>query len=209
MKHEILMRFCSDEEIRPAMQNPFIDKDFVCATNGHIAVIIPKSLSEKDYSQNPSMKIMDLVNEAGSSADITKINLALFEPPKKPLYEKTINEVVCKECDGDGETTCFSCGHTHECEKCGGEGVVSEEIITDKIIGDQIDEDSCLVNISLAYYNPKYVNLIKSISDTWSIRNLHPMRASLWESGDIRVLLMPKRFGGDKSIKIIKIEESL
>lgn len=33
--------------------------------------------------------------------------------------------VLCPHCHGHGDTECPTCGHSHDCDECGGEGYVS------------------------------------------------------------------------------------
>ena len=34
---------------------------------------------------------------------------------------------TCRECDGDGHTDCFNCGHDMVCKKCSGTGAESQD----------------------------------------------------------------------------------
>lgn len=43
-----------------------------------------------------------------------------------PDIEADGKEVECAECFGKGEVTCVCCGHTHDCEDCGGSGKIKE-----------------------------------------------------------------------------------
>jgi hypothetical protein len=208
MKDEILKKFCSEEKIRPAMMNPFINGEFVCATNGHIGIIIPKSLTETDYSKNPTMRMIEVLDNTDL---LTKsLNIQLRETmtnfPKEPIYETIGEEKKCPECDGSGEIECSECGNTYDCKRCDGTGKIGHIIKTDKIIGEQIAEDY-RVKINGCYFNPAYINLIADIADGWNILALSDRQASLWQSGDIRMLLMPIRYDeADGLYKVIEIK---
>ena len=206
MKDEILKKFCSDEEMRPAMMNPFINGDFVCATNGLIAIIISKSLAEKDYSQNPSLKLLEIL-ESTTLLD-TPINISFkdFNFPKEPIYETIDEERDCSYCNGTGECECMDCGAEHECGKCDGTGKVGRKIKTGKIIGEEIS-DQYRIKIETTFFNPKYIAMLTDISEEWQLLSLAETQASLWQSGDVKVLVMPLRYDEtSKQYQVIEIK---
>jgi hypothetical protein len=207
---EILRKFCiSKEKIRPAMMNPFVIQDTVYATNGYIAIAIPKDYAEEDYSDNPVMdKLPTFFNPIKLFDNPYKINLCetVKNLPKEPIYEVIENTEECPDCYGSGECECSDCGNTHDCGHCDGEGVIGTKTKTDKIIGEQISE-GYRIKIDGCFYNPLYIEIISTVADDWDILYIKPTEALTLKNGEIKVLLMPIRYdesSGDYKILGIK-----
>jgi hypothetical protein len=121
-----LKQFCSTDRIRFNLHNPFSQGEFTYATDGRVAVRVPR--------------IMDFP-EADKPA-VSGIFLSYFKDGPKgsikvDLPEITTGEQDCKECGGTGhEHDCPDC--TCECDFCDGDGTVPHLAKVCVTIGDAL-----------------------------------------------------------------------
>lgn len=126
-----LQRFCgTEDEIRYYMRRPWCNGDFICATNGHIAIAIPDDGRELNVEGNPREMPNVLKLLSGPI-------LGEFAPmPALPSIEecgacerckgKGRHRVVpCDECRGAGEVNYGR--HAYRCAECRGEGLIGDE----------------------------------------------------------------------------------
>lgn len=113
MSKEIeLQQFCSREETRPYICQPFSLGEFTYATNGHIIVRVARraDAGEQDILKQGSV---DKVLACHAGAEFkTFPTLSIPDAVREP----------CERCDGTGKehADCDCC--THKCENCDGEG---------------------------------------------------------------------------------------
>ena len=117
---ELLKKFVSQNDPREYMRAPFSRGEWTYATNGHIAVRVPKidgiaTLAEKHIHQ------LESLFQSASGNDF--IALPTLPPPEKcQMCDGTGAAYECPECDGEGE---FEYGtHTYWCKECDGHGQV-------------------------------------------------------------------------------------
>lgn len=131
---DLLRSCCSKSEYRPNLQRPFLQGDYVIATDAHAILAIPKE--ECDTSNLATLDKPDIVPYLKEECtefmelDFKRLNAE---------YERLVNEYgkldfKCKECDGDGKVDWEyhdNDWNTHkmrgECPICHGEGVVSKD----------------------------------------------------------------------------------
>jgi hypothetical protein len=107
---ETLQTFCSTDEYRSSLQNPFSIGKFTYATNGWVAIRVPRM---EDVPENPL------------APDIKKA--VTFGAPATPLVLRNIAIPElrdCLECNGKGTRYCVcpDCTGTHYCDDCNGLG---------------------------------------------------------------------------------------
>ena len=107
MTKQDLMKFCSVD--RENLKEPFSRGDFTYATNGHIAVRIPRLPDVPENSDAPSN--IEILFEKYKGSEYYPI-------PDVPPIKK----VACYHCDGVGH---FKKGNKLECEKCCGTGKIT------------------------------------------------------------------------------------
>lgn len=125
-KSELLQRFVQMETgFRDYLRTPFLLGEFVYATNGHVAVRVPRDgLDYKEIENGKVREIGDLF--AKSTRDTwTDIPTLPERIPCKHCNGSAV-QVECDDCDGNGE---FDHGmHTYECQKCRGSGQVTGRV---------------------------------------------------------------------------------
>lgn len=144
---EFLKHFISSDGMRPNLAAPWIaknkntDKDFVCATNGHIAVIMTTKLCEEqglDLStitgDDDRPDIFELIESEFDSEKLEPIDFNIVSgtlediktPPNKHIEPEFM---YCDGCFGDGKfetnESCSTCGATNDphmvvCHGCKG-----------------------------------------------------------------------------------------
>ena len=117
---ELLKKFVSQNDPREYMRSPFTRGEWTYATNGHIAVRVPKIDGVEIL---PEKHIPNLEGLFQSAGDNEFISLPWMPPLKEcPLCSGTGIAYECPECDGEGE---FEHGtHTYRCKECDGHGQV-------------------------------------------------------------------------------------
>jgi len=104
-----LKPFCGSAPSRSAIQEPFSQGDFTYATNGHVAIRVPRLADVPDHPGAPTMERL-WVKPAQVKAHAV-MPAALPEP----------SYIQCVECEGQGRVhTCPDC--TCVCDWCNGEG---------------------------------------------------------------------------------------
>lgn len=97
-----LLEFCSKDQMRKGLQKPFkVFDNEVCATNGHVAVIVKGEAEASKFTD----KMPDLIEPT----------LRLCSNSKIPEYD--LDSVECDKCGGDGIL--------HTCPSCDGEEQVT------------------------------------------------------------------------------------
>lgn len=133
IKKEILQAFCADDELRPGLSTPFLNKptNEVWATNGRILLMVDPKLLRSKYkpSERPLTLTIPLPN-SDTIVQLSDIDAAYSQFELIP--EKTEKEgdvIECPACEGSGEVTWEyndPDGHTHhmdaDCPVCNGFG---------------------------------------------------------------------------------------
>lgn len=130
---ELLKRFVAGrDDIREYMRAPFVQGEWIYATNGHIAVRVPKTEGiEAEESAKPA-KIGDLFEK--NKRD-TFIEIPALPPREKcPTCNGSGIGYRCSECNGEGEIE--HSRHTYGCKECGGSGQTDD--------GDDADKEPCV-----------------------------------------------------------------
>lgn len=120
-----LKKFCENDRCRPYLNNPFSIGDFTYASDGRIAVRVPRLESVGEVEGAPDT-ILKVFTE----------NLIAFDQatlvPKPPQVadlsckacKRTGKVTLCETCGGEGYQEC-DLGHDHDCEDCDGNGVIA------------------------------------------------------------------------------------
>ena len=118
---EFLKKFAANSsDPREYMHAPFTRGEWTYATNGHVAVRVPKIDGIETAPEKAIPKLEELFESSRSYVFIAI-------PPLPPLEQcrmcnGTGSAFECPECDGEGE---FEYGtHTYECKECDGSGQV-------------------------------------------------------------------------------------
>jgi hypothetical protein len=125
MTNEQLQKFCSKDETRPGITQPFTDGEWTYATDGRMMIRVPVTEPVPWRESQPKNAYTLIPDRAG----MTPCEL----PPGWQARELPMRD--CKECDGDGKDRiecdeckgecvieCSECGHSEDCEKCDGTG---------------------------------------------------------------------------------------
>ena len=117
---ELLKKFVSQDDPRKYMRSPFTRGEWTYATNGHIAVRVPKIDGVEILPEKYIPSLEGLFQSVGGNDFIA---LPWMPPLEEcPLCSGTGIAYECPDCDGEGE---FEHGtHSYFCEECGGSGQV-------------------------------------------------------------------------------------
>lgn len=129
---QILNKFCSDHPDRPTLSKPFLNGNYVCATDTFTAIRVP--LGNIEWLFSPMEKP---ISQFQSFFQITNWNENLIpvESWWKNLQKlKTEDEwqdwANCEKCEWEWIIYCDQCDHENDCEKCKGTGKKEKDKLT-------------------------------------------------------------------------------
>jgi hypothetical protein len=172
---EILRACCAEESTRFCIDNPFVQGDYVVATNGHIAARLPVGKCDwLETLHSNGEKVPPIMSLPWDGKQMPAIPLPRVaeKPPMVP----------CEYCGG-GSTHLCACGHEHPCGECNGEGMMPA-----------LEKGIDIGPVALA---ARYIRLLQSFGVTEVVpvqktvdikRDMAPV---LWRVGDVTGLLMP------------------
>ena len=188
---ELLNYFVSTDELRPVLQEPCLNGDYVVATDGHKAIKIPISLLENEYKV--SEKYPNLQKIIDDSLRDHKCDGIIRLADLKEVFSK-FEEIddygICLMCDGDGTHEC-ECGHRHECQECDGTGDGKYKI------GKKFDDEGkfCIGNaiFNANNFRPIY-DIFKHFGNNHIKLLANPQfQVNVFVVGDIQIIIMPCR----------------
>lgn len=148
-----LKPFCSTAEIRPDLLDPWSHGEYTYATNGFIAVRVPRrpDAADKSSEGESCAGTVDSYLTGVETADMAP--LPDVEPPAVPAYVPTPcmpcagtgreHVTQCRDCRGAGMHECQTCHHEDECETCHGSGQIVRAATTEDDPKQVVDCDEC------------------------------------------------------------------
>lgn len=200
---QIFTMYCSTDELRPAMNNPFEIEGVVYATDAYQMIYTEKSnldfeVVNPDGIKLPAANIIIPKVVCRELLDVSKID---FEALKtEPEYRVIKEEKTCSECSGLGDVEWeYSCGlNTYykdfECPVCKGSGISEpeyKELTGNKCFGKKY------ITINAVPFNVSFINNLKLVSEYMSEKVYLVSQATehhkgyLFEIGKLKVLVMP------------------
>ena len=185
---KFLELFTSNDPIREQLQVPCANGAVVFATNGKVAIKVPKDSCLSQYNiidKYPDIqKIFDEAIESNPVPKTIAINKL------RALY-KNFNRVpkyaLCVECNGTGNCICPNCDDEHDCGHC-------DDGYTEERIGIEIDfNENFLLGAAVfkaVDFEPVYSVCDSLNSDLQILGNL-PTGVTIIRCSDIEMLAMP------------------
>lgn len=174
MQLEDLKKFCSEDETRPGLWNPFQANGYTYATDGRIMIKTPLIEGTRNIPEALKFEILDanIPKEEGIPVEYPK-SWESFTPEIEKCHtcKGTGAIKTCRTCDGEGEITCDHCGHEDTCEDCRGKGI---ESVAPLSIGSELCEycdgkgtiettSIVSLNRGLVFVNFRYLEKIHSL----------------------------------------------
>ena len=125
MKLEDLQPFCSVDETRYGLLQPFNHGPHTYATDGRVIVRVPKIEEIPDRKGLPKNPADVIPAGIGYKPVELPPNWENYQPTKLECKDckGTGQQIKCRHCNGTGEVECESCGHEDNCEHCRGSGM--------------------------------------------------------------------------------------
>lgn len=132
-----LKAFCSTDKGRQDLQEPFSAGDFTYASNGHVAVRVPRLSEYAEVMDHRKVKTID----SWFARDVTFSPFpAVVLPTVAPHVPKPckdcnatgrIHSTSCSKCSGSGLHKCYACNNENDCEACDGYGYIERPATTE------------------------------------------------------------------------------
>lgn len=127
---DLLRQFCSTDETRPNIMQPFLDGLWTCATDGRVLIRTKLDLGVKpsEFTPPPTVQIMGDIYIGAKPIEIPDDwrTMEILKEECKDC-EGTGHCKKCRDCDGDGEKSCCECGVTATCRTCRGRGAIPDD----------------------------------------------------------------------------------
>lgn len=200
--------FVGHDDLRPPMKAPFLWNGYTVATDGTCMILVPGE--DERYKAN-DINVSYAIPPRVQSRQLSIIALRATLDSIPLILEKVEEEVECDECDGDGFVECTKCGQDADCEKCDGTGKVKTQT---KETGKMIPDEYAPIVIDGAAIRQGLLRRLLVVADELGVTvcdrvsDANPTRANEFEfAGGARVLLMPWRLDGSKTIYELKKTE--
>ncbi len=164
-----LQPFCSEDESRKGITQPWSEGEYSYATNGCILIRVPRlgDVPECDEApKNVDKMFASQESRMGPEHALAALTFTVDEPTQCPECKGKGKVDNCPECYGTGEVhfgnlynnyivECASCGgggipHDPKCQVCSGTGKL--EVVTPAKVGE-------------AWFNATYLQLLKTLPD--------------------------------------------
>lgn len=202
--------FTASDVLRPAMNHVHKDADgYVYATDAHIMIRIPADKVGNEYKTVEKFpNAWKLLSEALNRPDNTTRSIVvddLIMILSKAKWYKEMQGDDCPDCDGSGDVVCEACGHSHDCERCNGEGEINKRVAEFSLLQ---EEDYFIVKIAQQCFRASFLHVLAIAAkvagtDTVEfISNGSAASPALFRFDDVVILLMP--FMSDNPAMVLK-----
>ncbi len=165
-----IIDFCGVEDTRRHINSPFIVKDKIVATNGHVLIASPND-HKNEYIQCPegfnAARVINIIDAAQEWAKVDKIILPEMIGCVTCLGGGKAKKTECEECEGDGTVdaeTDYSTYYDLTCASCDGVGYLNytetDDICPDCNGSGKVYEPYACVEILGINVQAKYLRLI-------------------------------------------------
>lgn len=206
---KLLLSFVSDDELRPNLCHPFKQGEYACATNGHVALILPATSAPwVDATDGPNMLAVMPREVASIPFQTSALRAFLDSVPK--VEEKDEEEVTCPHCDGDGFYECEECGSDVDCKDCNGTGSIKTKSAP---TGRMVRNDRAIVGAFDSFFFVRVLARVLDVAEALGCEEIRTLSATytpqpaLFGIGDARVLIMPCRYDSDVPVQTFKPEQ--
>lgn len=160
---ELLGRFVAGRgEIREYMRAPFARGDWIYATNGHIAVRVPKV--DGIAAESDKLKKIEGLFEKSKRDNFIDLP-ELPEAEKCPTCNGSGIGYKCPKCEGKGDFD--KDGHSYDCKECDGSGQVDDGYDADKEpcieCGGDGESHYKAVKVGNWHYDRRYLAMIEKL----------------------------------------------
>ena len=203
-----LENFCDSN--RERFCSPFLNGDYVVATDTHFLVVVNKEEVESDDPLNVYEKDYVEIVESSKGDEVKNITFNYNDllNALKQVPISSDSEHLCPDCNGDGEVDFEYCS-THdyeytlrgECPVCHGTGINDNFLYLHKVDG-WFDKTLTAIETCGIRFNPKYID------DLIRIMNELNVTSCTMECGShkVKIYMMPI-FQSDMIENIIHIEQ--
>ena len=174
------------EPSRYAIDRPFRDGEYICATDGRVVVRLHDPANEyPSDAKGPPVHDLGWSNAYGSPVRM---------PPLPELFTETCRKckgnpkVKCKRCGSEGWIECPECGNEYPCPECAGD----HEIVCDNCEdGKVVDHGFKAVRVGPVCIGPAYARILARHGAIIFPPKKDGIRPVYFKVGEIEGLVMP------------------
>lgn len=205
---EIILSFCSTDELRGWLQTPIRIGNRIHATDAHIlaSIDLDKLDTSHRFNYDSGEKLKNVLitdRNQNLSINVKEMNKVFSNAPQQDCYDTVGKDIDCSECEGDGEVL-WQYNDTEKfdsCPVCDGDGRIS---LAKQIKNGKTEiKDHLKIEIGISTFQ---VSLFQKLLDVANKLNIEiitliyqkeEMKGSLFNIGDFEILLMPTKKGND------------
>ena len=115
---ELLAQFCSQDDNKPHMQEPWSEDNSSYATDGHV-IVCTNRLTDVKENENAPKNISNAVFKLlfAQASNFVSIHSSFCQQ-----VSQLPNYTACSTCQGSGSCSCHACNNDHNCGECQGIG---------------------------------------------------------------------------------------
>lgn len=173
--HKIMESSCSQYSYRRLLQEPFVIKDKAYATDAHIMIIAPKSLTSFSKKIENPEKVLNVIPNPSAfikTFSLKNLKQTIAKIPYVDEYKNCDEDYECNTCNGDGEVEWEFDGYTKEdeCPVCNGDGTLTEKkrIKT----GKKVRSDKHVIQLNNAYFKHYYIEKLINLANLFSLKEI-------------------------------------
>lgn len=192
----ILPFFCADDELRPQMKQISLEGDLVAASNGHIAIMLPRKACTKEYTAIENYPNITKLYEEKAIARTHSVTIKTDDLIKMLTITKWIRSskmVKCKECEGSGQVDWEykGWGKEDDCPSCYGDGHVGKDPIEFGILH---TDGKFSISIADVSFSADYLHIIAISASMLRVDEIQldfsTNGTAIFHLGEARILLM-------------------
>lgn len=191
--------FTANDKLRPVMQEIHKDADgYIYATDAHVLIRIPADKVGNEYKSiekfpNAGKLISEALNKPDNISRTIAVDDLIMVLSKAKWYKQMQGD-DCPDCDGSGDVECEACGHSHDCERCNGEGETNKRVAEFSLLQ---EDDYFIVKIEQQCFRASFLHIlaiaakVAGVATIEFISTASAVCSALFRFDDVVILLMP------------------
>ena len=201
-EQELLSLFYEENDIRPILSAPYLKNGYVCATESHILIRIKAETLNGEYKEVDGLNLTLPKSNCNFIISLQDIKTTLANIPQIEEEKRFGGNVMCKECDGEGEVEWEyrdKRGHYYydyfECPACKGSGYEDEPRYVKT--GKMIPYGLCPIRIRRVTIKAEFIEILSKAMEIIGVDEVRCIHQELGKpcifriDDNIEIVIMP------------------